>query len=310
MTFSIVALDPETGDLGVAVASKFLAVGSVVPWARAGVGAVATQALGERLLRRGRAGSRGVRRRADDRDRAYDRAPTRAGSTASWASSMRPRRSATYTGSGCFPWAGGRAADGLAAQGNILSGPEVVDALVETFQASGGTLTDRLLAALLAADRAGGDARGRQSAAILIVRADGGYNGGNDRWIDLRVDDHPDPVPELARLYGVWRLLSEPPEARRTSCRSTTRSRPSCRRGSPAPAGDLAARTRSPRSSGPRPRSRAGSASPGRRPTRGRPGGTPSSLAWMGFANFEERAAAMGWIDPQVLRELRMATGE
>ena len=103
--------------------------------------------------------------------------------------------------------------DGLAAQGNILSGPEVVDALVETFLAGAGTLTDRLLAALLAADRAGGDAAAAQSAAILIVRADAGYNGGNDRWIDLRVDDHPDPVPELARLYGVWRLLSEPPDA-------------------------------------------------------------------------------------------------
>ena len=308
MTFSIVALDPETGDLGVAVASKFLAVGSVVPWARAGVGAVATQAWanvsygadGLDLVESGVEPTTAIERLIAADEGRIHRQLGMVDATA---------RSATYTGSGCFPWAGGRAADGLAAQGNILSGPQVVDALVETFQAAGGSLTDRLLGALLAADRAGGDARGRQSAAILIVRADAGYNGGNDRWIDLRVDDHPDPVPELARLYGVWRLLSEPPDAADLvpidDALATELQARLARAGwGPGRADSVAAVIRaataeSRRVGEPRPATDAWTTE-----------WDAELLAWMGFANLEERAAAMGWIDPQVLRELRMATGE
>jgi uncharacterized Ntn-hydrolase superfamily protein len=308
MTFSIVALDPETGDLGVGVASKFLAVGSVVPWARAGVGAVATQAWanvgygadGLDLLDAGVEPTTAIERMTSADEGKVHRQLGMVDATG---------RSATFTGSGCFPWAGGHAMDGVAAQGNILSGPEVVDALVETFQASGGTLTDRLLAALLAADRAGGDARGRQSAAILIVRADAGYNGGNDRWIDLRVDDHPDPVPELARLYGVWRLLSEPPDAADLvpiddALATELQGRLTRAGWGPDRADSVAAVIRaatadSRRVGEPRPATDAWTTE-----------WDAELHAWMGFANLEERAAAMGWIDPQVLRELRMATGD
>jgi uncharacterized Ntn-hydrolase superfamily protein len=308
MTFSIVALDPETGDLGVAVASKFLAVGSVVPWAQAGVGAVATQAWanvsygadGLDLLGSGVEPTMAIERLTAADEGRIHRQLGMVDATG---------RSATYTGSGCFPWAGGRAVDGVAAQGNILSGPEVVDALVETFQAGVGTLTDRLLAALLAADRAGGDARGRESAAILIVRADAGYNGGNDRWIDLRVDDHPDPVPELARLYAVWRLLSEPPAPADLvpiddALAAELQSRLAGAGWGPGRADSVAAVIRaataeSRRVGEPRPATAAWTTE-----------WDAELLAWMGFANLEERAAAMGWIDPRVLRELRVATGE
>jgi uncharacterized Ntn-hydrolase superfamily protein len=308
MTFSIVAHDPETGDLGVAVASKFLAVGSVVPWARAGVGAAATQAWanvsygadGLDLVESGIEPAAVIERLTDADEGRIHRQLGMVDATG---------RSATYTGSGCFPWAGGRAVEGLAAQGNILSGPQVVDALVDTFQASAGTLTDRLLAALLAADRAGGDARGRESAAILIVRADAGYNGGNDRWIDLRVDDHPDPVPELGRLYGVWRLLSEPPDPADLvpiddALATEVQARLARAGWGPGRADPVAAVIRV-------------ATAESRRVGEARPATDAWTtewdaelLAWMGFANLEERAAALGWIDPQVLRELRLATGE
>lgn len=115
-------------------------------------------------------------------------------------------RAATWTGSGCHEWAGGRTGDGWAAQGNILTGPEVVGALAEAFEGSAGPLADRLAAALLAGDRAGGDKRGRQSAALLVVSENGGYGGGSDVLVDLRVDDHADPVPELIRLLDLHAL--------------------------------------------------------------------------------------------------------
>ena len=308
MTFSIVAVDPETGDLGVAVASKFLAVGSVVPWARAGVGAVATQAWanvsygadGLDLLASGVDPTAAIERLTGADEGCIHRQLGMVDAIG---------RSATYTGSGCFPWAGGRAVDGLAAQGNILAGPQVVDALVDTYLASAGTLTDRLLAALLAADRAGGDARGRESAAVLIVRADAGYNGGNDRWIDLRVDDHPDPVPELGRLYGVWRLLSEPPDPADLvpiddALAAELQTRLAQAGWGPGRADSVAAVIRA-------------ATAESRRVGEARPATVAwpiewdaELLAWMGFANLEERAAAMGWIDPEALRELRMATGD
>jgi len=209
-TFSLVARDPETGDLGVAVASRFLAVGAVVPAARAGVGAVATQSYantsyGPRALAVFEAGGtpEHVHRifAASDPGHAQRQYGLVAADGASFS----------FTGAGCHDWAGGHAEAGLAAQGNLLAGPGVVEALVETFHRRADLpFPERLTAALLAADRAGGDRRGRQSAALLVVGEGKGYGGFNDRWIDLRVDDHPDPVPELERILGIHRQLFNP----------------------------------------------------------------------------------------------------
>lgn len=205
-TFSVVATDGH--DWGVAVASKFLAVGSAVPAARAEVGAIATQAmantsyktLGMELLGAGRPASEVVEALTGDDD---ERESRQLGVV------DRHGGAATYTGSKCFEWAGGRTGQGCACQGNILAGPEVVDALLTVFESSQGELVDRLLAALTAADMAGGDRRGRQSAALLVVRQRGGYRGLDDRMVDLRVDDHPQPIPELTRLLGLWKLHFE-----------------------------------------------------------------------------------------------------
>jgi uncharacterized Ntn-hydrolase superfamily protein len=203
VTFSIVAFDPENGDLGVAVASKFPCVGAVVPWATSGVGAVATQAWantdygpdGLRLMGEqfGAADALDAVLEADDgRDeRQAGFVDARGGA-------------ATFTGSNCVHWAGGRSGDHFAAQGNILAGAEVVEGMVGAFVDTAGDLSDRLLAALLAGDAAGGDRRGKQSAALLVVREQGGYEGRSDRYIDLRVDDHRDAPSELVRLFGVW----------------------------------------------------------------------------------------------------------
>jgi uncharacterized Ntn-hydrolase superfamily protein len=203
MTFSIVACDPANGDLGIAVASKFPAVGAVVPWARAGVGAVATQSWantdfgpeGLQLMGSGlpaAAALDAVLEPDDDREERQVGFVDAGGGAAS------------FTGANCMNWAGGVTGDGFAAQGNILAGEGVVAALASTFTVTEGDLCDRLLAALLAGDRAGGDRRGKQSAALLVVRAGGGYEGRNDRYIDLRVDDHPEAPTELARLFTVW----------------------------------------------------------------------------------------------------------
>ncbi|MBI3268503.1 MAG: DUF1028 domain-containing protein [Planctomycetes bacterium] len=201
-TFSIVARDPATGELGVAVASKFFAVGAVVPWARAGVGAVATQAYanttfgprGLELLALGETPEAVVAKlTAEDAGRDHRQL----------GMVDAQGRSATFTGAKCSPWAGGIAGEGFACQGNILAGEPVVKEMARAFQEGKGTLADRLLAALEAAQAAGGDSRGRQSAALFVVRAGWGYGGMNDRYLDLRVDDHPDPVAELRRLYGI-----------------------------------------------------------------------------------------------------------
>lgn len=205
-TFSVVATDGR--DWGVAVASKFLAVGSAVPAARAGVGAIATQAmantsyktLGMELLEAGRPASEVVEALTGDDD---ERESRQLGVV------DRNGGAATYTGASCFEWAGGRTGQGCACQGNILAGADVVDALLTVFESSQGDLVDRLLAALTAADKAGGDRRGRQSAALLVVRPHGGYRGLDDRMVDLRVDDHPQPIPELTRLLGLWKLHFE-----------------------------------------------------------------------------------------------------
>ncbi len=205
-TFSIVATDGV--DWGVAVASKFLAVGSAVPAARAEVGAIATQAmantgykqLGLDLLEAGRPASEVVEVLTGDDDGREHR---------QLGVVDRHGGAATYTGSGCFEWAGGRIGKGCACQGNILAGPEVVDALLSVFEGSPGDLVNRLMADLAAGDHAGGDRRGRQSAALLVVRRHAGYGGFDDRMVDLRVEDHPQPIPELSRLLDLWRLYFE-----------------------------------------------------------------------------------------------------
>ena len=203
MTFSIVALDAATGDLSIAVASKFPCVGAVVPWARAGVGAVATQSWantdfgpdGLRLMSGGLPADAALdavlEPDADREERQVGFVDANGGA-------------ASFTGANCMDWAGGRTGDGFAVQGNILASADVVAALAETYARTQGDLCDRLLAALLAGDAAGGDRRGKQSAALLVVREAGGYEGRNDRYIDLRVDDHPDAPTELARLFTVW----------------------------------------------------------------------------------------------------------
>jgi uncharacterized Ntn-hydrolase superfamily protein len=203
MTFSIAGFDPQTGDLGVAVASKFPCVGAVVPWARAGAGAVATQSWANTAL--GPAGidlmGAGV-----DAGEAMDRLLAEdEGREERQVGFVDARGGAgTFTGSGCLDWAGGTTGDGVAAQGNILVGAGVVEAMLAAYASTEGDLCDRLLAALLAGDAAGGDRRGRQSAAMLVVREGGGYEGRNDRYIDFRVDDHPGAATELGRVFRVW----------------------------------------------------------------------------------------------------------
>ncbi len=209
-TFSLVARDPETGALGVAVASKFLAVGAVVPYAKAGVGAIATQSYantrfgpqGLALLEAGASPEAVVE--------AFHRTDEKI-ALRQFGLVAASGESASFTGEDCHPWAGGLAGENFAAQGNLLTGPEVVEALAETWkERSDLPFPERLLAALYAADRAGGDRRGRQSAALLVVAEGKGYGGQSDRWIDLRVDDHPDPVPELERLLRAHHLFFQP----------------------------------------------------------------------------------------------------
>ncbi len=205
-TFSIVGRDEQTGDLGIAVQSKFLAVGAVVPWAKAGVGAVATQSWanttygprGLELLAAGKSAEEAVAALIEADEHADQR---QVGIVDAQG------RSATYSGTGCMTWAGGVAGRDFAAQGNILVGEETVQAMAHTFQASTGPLWRRLVEALAAGQQAGGDRRGQQSAALLVVRENGGYGGFNDRLMDLRVDDHPRPIEELARLVGMYELL-------------------------------------------------------------------------------------------------------
>ena len=204
-TFSIVAFDPETDSLGVAVQSKFLAVGSVVPWARAGVGAVATQAManynygprGLDLLSEGRSAEETVEAlTSSDEDREHRQVGI----------VDAQGRAATFTGSECFDWAGGVTGERYAAQGNILVGKDTVEAMAKAFEETDGDLATRLLSALDAGQVAGGDSRGKQSAALLVVREAGGYGGDNDRVVDLRVDDHPDPIKELIRIRDLHTL--------------------------------------------------------------------------------------------------------
>jgi uncharacterized Ntn-hydrolase superfamily protein len=304
VTFSIVARDPATGDLAIAVASKFLAVGSVVPHAQANVGAIATQALanvtygphGLALMLGGLSAAEALKQ-LTEADEGRDQRQLGIVDTSG--------RSATYTGSGCIDWAGGRTAEGVAAQGNLLAGASVVDALMDTYLAGGLPFPELLVKSLKAADDAGGDRRGRQSAALLIVREGGGYGGGTDRWIDLRVDDHVSPVDELSHLLELNRLYLD-------------RSRPD----DLIPIDDdLAAELRARLETvgyTPATVSRGGGLAAivdAMGPTRtGEPREVPSTWddtwqgamsEWMSIENLEERMTARGWVDPRVLEHLR-----
>ena len=214
-TFSIVACDLEEQSWGVAVASKFPAVGAVVPWAEAGVGAVATQAFANTSF-----GPRGLELMASglSAEEALERLLS--------GDSEREQRqiglvdasghAVTFTGKECFDWAGGIGGPAYAIQGNILTGEKVVKAMEEAFLETTGALPERLYAALLAGDQAGGDRRGRQSAAIYVVKPEGGYGGYIDRWLDYRVDDHPDPVLRLGQLLDLHELyFGKSPESDR-----------------------------------------------------------------------------------------------
>jgi uncharacterized Ntn-hydrolase superfamily protein len=271
-TYSIAACDLAAGQWGVATQSKFLAVGSVVPWATPAVGAIATQAYanprygpaGLALLRDGATAAEAVERltAADD-----GREHRQLGIVDAHGGS------ATFTGSECFDWAGGLAGPGFAAQGNILVGEETVGALAATFTATDGRpLAERLLECLRAAQAAGGDRRGQQSAALYVVERDGGYAGLSDVLVDLRVDDHSQPVTELARLYDIHSLLfGKTPRERWLDVDEELK----------AELVERLARL-------------------------GYDGELDRALsAWAGTENLEERLDGAGQIDPVVLRELR-----
>lgn len=202
-TFSIVGFDPKTKDLGVAVQSRFVSVGAVVPWAMAGVGAVATQSFantsygprGLALLKKG-AHPKDVIRRLTKTDRMASQRQIGIVDARG--------RSAAFTGEECFEWAGHVVGRNYACQGNILRSGTVVKSMARAFESTQGDLPVRLLAALHAGQKAGGDRRGQESAALLVVREGGGYGGFNDRWIDIRVDDHPSPIEELTRVFNVY----------------------------------------------------------------------------------------------------------
>ncbi|MFH1184553.1 MAG: DUF1028 domain-containing protein [Chloroflexota bacterium] len=204
-TFSIVACDLKAQAWGIAVASKFPAVGSVVPWAKAKIGAIATQALANTSF-----GPRGLELMESDLSAEETLAKLLAVDPGRDHRQVgvvdRQGNSATFTGKACMEWAGGISHPGYAIQGNILAGPEVIRQMETTFLQSGGLLPDRLLAALEAGNNAGGDRRGRQSAAICVVKPRGGYGGFNDRWIDYRVDDHLHPIPRLMDMLELHHL--------------------------------------------------------------------------------------------------------
>lgn len=202
-TFSIGARDPATGDLGVAVASRYLAVGSLVPHARAAAGLVITQSSAywphaERGLKLLAAGSDPgtiiEKLLVGDAEKTIRQ----------FAVLDRQGRGAAYSGRDCVSWAGHRQNDNCLCLGNMLAGPEVLVDMEGAFLGDSGVFWDRLLAALKAGEAAGGDKRGQQAAALLVVRSGGGYGGYSDRLIDLRVDDHPQPVKELQRLLKLW----------------------------------------------------------------------------------------------------------
>ena len=269
-TYSICACDLEAGQWGVATQSKFLAVGSVVPWAAPHLGAIATQSYanprygpeGLALLRDGLSAEEVVERLTSaDEDRGLRQLGVVDGDG----------RAATYTGDGCHAWAGGRTGAGYAAQGNILVSGETVDALAETFEATAGkALAERLVDCLDSAEAAGGDSRGRQSAALLVVERDGGYASLSDTLVDLRVDDHADPLAELRRLYRLHDdLFGRTPRGEWITVDDALRA-------------ELETRLAS--------------------------AGHPTLASWAGVENLEERVDGDDQIDPVVLERLREAT--
>ena len=201
-TFSIVAYDPDRQEWGVGVASRVIAVGAIVPFAKAGVGAIATQSLanttygpkGLELLSQGKSAGEAIKSLTDaDKGRAQRQVGI-------VDANGNP---ATYTGAGCNLWAGGKTGKHYTCQGNILAGEAVVTDMAKAYEEAKGPLAWRLMAALEAAEKAGGDKRGKQSAALLVVRDKAGYSGFDDRMIDLRVDEHTQPVQELARILNL-----------------------------------------------------------------------------------------------------------
>jgi uncharacterized Ntn-hydrolase superfamily protein len=273
-TYSIVACDLDHGQWGVATQSKFLAVGSVVPWAEPHVGAIATQSYanprygpdGLALLREGLS-AEGVVARLTDGDEG--RAQRQVGVVDAQGGA------ASYTGDECLSWAGGRTGPGYAAQGNILVSAETVDALAETFEATAGEpLPVRLLDCLDAAQTAGGDSRGQQSAALLVVEKDSGYANLSDVLVDLRVDDHGRPLEELRRIYRLHNaLFGEMPREEWLTVDDDLAAELHRRLAALGYDGDLAVALR----------------------------------AWAGKENLEERVDGIGQIDPVVLELLREA---
>jgi uncharacterized Ntn-hydrolase superfamily protein len=209
MTFSIVGYCPKEKEWGVAVQSKFLAVGAVVPFAKAGVGAVATQSYANttygpralELFSEGKTAEEALQILIGDDP---DHHLRQVGLIDAHGNA------ATFTGEGCYSWAGGILGAHFAAQGNILVDQQTVEKMAEIFSNTEGALAERLLAALAAGQEAGGDSRGQQSAALLVVKENGGYAGFNDRYIDLRVDDHPEPITELIRIYHLQQMYFAP----------------------------------------------------------------------------------------------------
>src|SRR5829696_712234 len=270
-TYSIVACDLDRGQWGVATQSKFLAVGSIVPWAEPQAGAIATQSYanprygpdGLALLRQGLSAEDVVSRltEADDgREQRQLGVVDAAG------------RAATFTGPACHEWAGGRTGPGYAAQGNLLVSGKTVDALAESFELSSGLLAERLLDALAAAQAAGGDKRGQQSAALIVVKRDGGYAGLSDTLVDLRADDHAQPVSELARLYELHQaLFGTTPRDEWIAVDDDLRAELTERLGRLGYTGDL----------------------------------VDAFDAWAGTENLEERVDGVERVDPKVLDELR-----
>lgn len=216
MTFSIVGYDPKEKEWGIAVQSKFLGVGAVVPFAKAGIGAVATQSYANtsygpralQLMEEGKTAEEALEIITKDD-------PEKELRQVGLLDSMG--NPATFTGEGCYDWAGGMTGSHFAAQGNILVDEKTVEAMGQTFISTDGTLAERLLAALNAGQAAGGDSRGQQSAALLVVKEAGGYGGFNDRYIDLRVDDHAEPITELIRIYHLQQLYFAPSKAERVA---------------------------------------------------------------------------------------------
>lgn len=202
-TFSIVARDTSNGDLGVAVQSKFPAVGAIVPWAKANIGAIATQAWanvaygpdGLEMLSEGIRADKVLQILLENDEGAEHRQVGIVDGSGGVA---------VHTGDECMDWAGHVKGDGFCCQGNILTGESVVTNMSDAYLSTEGDLIDKLFAALKAGQAAGGDKRGRQSAAILVVREEGGYEGGNDRYVDVRVDDHPTPIKELERIFKLY----------------------------------------------------------------------------------------------------------